>query len=572
MAKVILEPIGRPRDQFLPGDIWSRQLRRMTELNRGLQSKRTEVRDGWGERYRDRVHAKGKLTSWERVERLKDADSPVLAVGTLVNYGRRFEDRGSPGAGVITAFVRVCGLWVVVIANDNTVASGSWWPETPEKIQRAQEIALRLRLPVVYLVDCSGLYLPEQAHTFPGRTGAGAIFRANSLLSAAGVPQIAGVHGDCIAGGGYMPIISDVVYMTEQAYMVIAGAALIQGAKAKKMTSLSIGGPDVHVHLSRCADYRVPDDAALVERIRDEVARLPGPACDYYRYGAESAPPAYPAEELDGLFPEDHRMGYDVREVLARLVDGSLFWEFLPSTGPEMLCGVARVGGLYAGFVANNPGLTEHPVEPRAMRPGGILYREGIAKISEFSRTCNDDGIPIVWLQDISGFDIGVEAEKHGLLGYGSNLIYTNSTNSVPMITVLLRKASGAGYYAMAGMPYRPVLQLATPITRLAVMEGRTLAIGAFGTKLDDDFKVAAASAEEAEQVREGMRKVEERIEREMDPVLAASRRDVDEVILPSEIRLYLEAAIAMSYQATGYRRIKNPRIWSLHDLHAITR
>jgi acetyl-CoA carboxylase carboxyltransferase component len=206
------------------------------------------------------------------------------------------------------------------------------------------------------------------------------------------------------------------------------------------------------------------------------------------------------------------------------------------------------------------------------MRPGGILYREGIAKISEFSRTCNDDGIPIVWLQDISGFDIGVEAEKHGLLGYGSNLIYTNSTNSVPMITVLLRKASGAGYYAMAGMPYRPVLQLATPITRLAVMEGRTLAIGAFGTKLDDDFKVAAASAEEAEQVREGMRKVEERIEREMDPVLAASRRDVDEVIVPSEIRLYLEAAIAMSYQATGYRRIKNPRIWSLHDLHAITR
>jgi len=215
--------------------------------------------------------------------------------------------------------------------------------------------------------------------------------------------------------------------------------------------------------------------------------------------------------------------------------------------------------------------LTEHPADRRAKRPGGILYREGIAKISEFSRTCNDDGIPIVWLQDISGFDIGVEAEKQGLLGYGSNLIYTNSTNSVPMITVLLRKASGAGYYAMAGMPYRPVLQLATPVTRLAVMEGRTLAIGAFGTKLDDDFNVIAASPEEADRVREGMRKVEQRIEREMDPVLAASRRDVDEVVRPSEIRPYLEAAIGMCYQATGYRRVKNPRIWSLHDLHAIT-
>ena len=570
LAKVILEPIGRPREQFLPPDTWSRQLEQMTGLRAALEAKRAEVKAGWGEKYRARVHDKRKLTSWERIERLKDPGSPVLPIGTLVNYGLSFEGRASPGAGLITAFVRIHRLWVVVIANDNTVASGSWWPQTPEKIQRAQEIALRLRLPVVYLVDCSGLYLPEQSHTFPGRNGAGAIFRANSLLSSAGVPQIAGVHGDCIAGGGYMPIISDVVYMTEQAYMVIAGAALIKGAKARKITSLSIGGPDVHVHLSRCADHRVPDDETLLQRIREEVSKLPGPACDYYRYGAESAPPAFPADELDGLFPEDHRMAYDMREVLARLVDDSLFWEVLPNTGPEMLCGVARVGGLYTGFIANNPGLTDHPADPTAKRPGGILYREGIAKISEFSRTCNDDGIPIVWLQDISGFDIGVEAEKQGLLGYGSNLIYTNSTNTVPMFTVLLRRASGAGYYAMAGMPYRPVLQLATPLTRLAVMEGRTLAIGAFGPKLDDDLNVTAASPEQADAVRAGMRRVEERIEREMDPVLAASRRDVDEIVLPSEIRIYLEAAIGMAYQATGYRRIKNPRIWSLHDLSSI--
>ena len=470
----------------------------------------------------------------------------------------------------MTAFVRVHGLWVVVIANDNTVASGSWWPQTPEKIQRAQEIALRLRLPVVYLVDCSGLYLPEQSHTFPGRTGAGAIFRMNSLLSASGVPQIAGVHGDCIAGGGYMPIISDVVYMTEQAYMVIAGAALVKGAKSKKITSLSIGGPDVHVHLSRCADHRVPDDATLVSCIREEVSRLPGSACDYYRRGVDAAPPQQPPAELDGLFPTDHRMGYEMRQVLARLVDRSLFWEILPDCGAEMICGVGRVGGLYAGFIANNPALSDHPTDPSSKRPGGILYREGIAKISEFSRTCNDDGIPIVWLQDISGFDIGVEAEKQGLLGYGSNLIYTNSTNDVPMFTVLLRKASGAGYYAMAGLPYQPVLQLATPVTRLAVMEGRTLAIGAFNTKLDDNFEVVADSEEEAEKVRQGMRSVEERIEREMDPVLAASQRDVDVVIEPCEIREYLEAAVAMAYQAVGHRRIKNPRIWSLHDLQVI--
>ena len=571
MAKVILESIGLPRERFLEQASWDRQHEQMSRRNQELEAKRLEVRDGWGEKYRSRAHAKGKLTSWERVERLKDPDSPVLPIGTLVNYGRDFDGRSSPGAGVITAFVRVHGLWVMAIVNDNTVASGSWWPQTPEKIQRAQEVALRLRLPVVYLVDCSGLFLPEQSHTFPGRTGAGAIFRMNALLSDAGVPQIAGVHGDCIAGGGYMPIISDVVYMTEQAYMVIAGSALIKGAKSKKLTSLAIGGPDVHVHLSRCADHRVPDDELLLERVREEIGKLPGPACDYYRYGAESAPPRFAPSELDGLFPEDHRMSYDVRQVLARLVDHSLFWEVLPASGHEMVCGVGRVGGLYAGFVANNPALTDHPVGRTAKRPGGILYRDGIAKISQFSRACDADGIPLVWLQDISGFDIGIEAEKQGLLGYGSNLIYTNSTNKVPMFTVLLRKASGAGYYAMAGLPYAPVLQLATPITRLAVMEGRTLAIGAFNTKLDDNFEVAAESEEEAEQVRRGMREVEQRIEEDMDPVRAASQRDLDEIVMPGELRLYLESLVAMAYQSIGHRRIKNPRIWSLHDLQALT-
>jgi acetyl-CoA carboxylase carboxyltransferase component len=235
-----------------------------------------------------------------------------------------------------------------------------------------------------------------------------------------------------------------------------------------------------------------------------------------------------------------------------------------------MICGVARVSGLYAGFVANNLALIDHPENRDQKRPGGILYREGIAKVSQFSRCCNDDGIPIVWLQDISGFDIGPEAEKQGLLGYGSSLIYTNSTNTVPMFTVLLRKASGAGYYAMEGLPYGPILQLATPLARLAVMEGRTLAIGAYNTKLDDAFRIVAKTAEEADEIRRGMQSVEDRIARDMDPVLAASQRDIDEIVRPSELRLWIASLVAMSYQATGYRRIKNPRIWSLHDLNVI--
>ena len=569
MAKVILEPLGDSRETFLPGEAWDNQLDGNNKLNHALREKRAEVRAGWGPKYEARVREKGKLPTWDRIDRLKDQDSPILPIGTLVNHGRTFgkDERTSPGAGVVTAFIRIHGRWTVLIANDNTVASGSWWPLTPEKIQRAQEVALRLRLPVVYLVDCSGLYLPEQSHTFPGRTGAGAIFRMNSELSAAGVPQIAGVHGDCIAGGGYMPLISDVVYMTEQAYMVIAGAALVKGAKSRQITSLSIGGPDVHVHLSRCADHRVPGDEELLDRVRDEIERLPSPACAYYRFGAEPAMPGFDPSELNGLFPADHRIAYDVKQVLARILDHSLFQEFAPNVGQEMICGIGRINGLYAGIVANNTKLTDHPVHRGQKRPGGILYKEGIAKISQFSRACNDDGIPLIWLQDISGFDIGPEAEEQGLLGYGSSLIYTNSTNTVPMFTVLLRKASGAGYYAMAGHPYKPILQLATPFTRLAVMEGRTLAIGAFNTKLDDDFNIASDDKKEAAKIKAGMDAVESRITADMDPVKAAAQMDVDEVIEAGELRLYLEAAMEMSYQSIGYRRIKNPRIWSLHDL-----
>ncbi|MEO0649237.1 MAG: carboxyl transferase domain-containing protein, partial [Planctomycetota bacterium] len=445
-----------------------------------------------------------------------------------------------------------------------------WWPQSPEKIERAQEIGERLRLPVVYLVDCSGLFLPEQSRSFPGRTGAGHIFKKNADLSAAGVPQIAGVFGDCIAGGGYMPIISDRVFMTEQAYMVIAGAALIKGAKSLKLSSLDIGGPEVHVHQSGCADVRVPDDETAIAMIRAELERLPSPAVDYYRGGEDPASPAFPCADLTGLVPQDHRVGYDAMELLARLVDHSLFWEIFPERGTEMITGVGRVNGLYMGFVINRQGLVDDPEVHGAKKPAAILYKEGIAKVAAFSRACNDDGIPLVWLQDISGFDIGVEAERNGLLGYGSSLIYTNSTNAVPMFTVLLRKASGAGYYAMAGLPYEPVVQLSTTITRQSVMEGRTLAIATYNTKLDDDFEIAVEDAQERAEIEAGMRDVESRIEGDMDPYKSASQMDTDEVVAFSELRSWIELFAETSYQGIGYRRVKNPRIWSLHDFDAL--
>ncbi len=572
MAKIYLQPIGRDTEAVIPAETYERQTGSMKEREQRFVEAREQVADGWGDKGRARVHRKGKMTTWERLELLKDDDAPLLPVGTLVNHGIEFGPRKqtSPGAGVVTAFTRVEQRWVMVIANDNTVASGSWWPLTPEKIIRAQEMARRLRIPVLYLVDCSGLFLPEQARTFPGQTGAGDIFKRNSLLSAEGVPQIAGVFGDCIAGGGYMPIISDKVYMTEIAYMVIAGAALIKGAKSQNMTSHGIGGADVHVGISGCADFRVPDDETCILAMRKEVAALPSSAVPYYRFGADAAPPRFDPEELTGILPADHRVAYDVREVIARLVDASLFWEFWPDTGKEIVTGIARISGLYVGILANHSGLIDDPDQPGAKKPSGILYRRGIAKLSAFSRACNDDGIPMIWMQDVSGFDIGPEAERHGLLGLGSSLIYSISTHVTPMATVLLRKASGAGYYAMAGMPYDPIIQWSTPATRLSVMEGRTLAIGAFNTKLDDEFNIVAETADERAKIATGMKGVEDRIEKDMDPIMSARQMDTDEVIFARELRQWLECYAEMSYQAHGWRRVKNPRIWSLHDLQIL--
>jgi acetyl-CoA carboxylase carboxyltransferase component len=573
MVHVPLRPIGSPRATFCDDATFAAHADAIASRERQLAERRSEVRAGWGDKYVERVHKKGKLTARERLHRLKDPGTELFEVGSFVNYGREFGDKKmrSPGAGVVTAFARIQDRWCMVIANDNTVASGSWWPMTPEKIQRAQMMALRLRIPTVYLVDCSGLFLPEQSKSFGGAKGAGHIFKMNSLLSAHGVPQIAGVFGDCIAGGGYMPIISDRVYMTEQAYMVIAGAALIKGAKSQKITSLDIGGPEIHVHRSRCADVRVPDDETLLSALRADIARLPSSAAPYYRGDTDTIDPAFATAELRGLLPPDHREAYDATEVLARLCDQSLFWEVMPSVGEEMICGVGRIGGLYAGFVANRQGLVGNPGNPGSKRPASILYRAGIAKISAFSRACNDDGIPLIWLQDIAGFDIGHEAERQGLLAYGSNLIYTNSTNTVPMFTVLLRKASGAGYYAMAGLPYDPVVQLSTTVSRLSVMEGRTLAIATYNTKLDDDFQIVTQDPEERAEIERGMAAVEKRIEADMDPFVAASQLDTDEIVELGALRGYLSMLVEASYQTVGYRRIKNSRIWSMHDLGVLT-
>ncbi len=561
MAHVPLLPLGRS----LPVTARSTEAA-IREREAQLERLHAQARSGGGSRGEARVARRGQWTARERVARLLDPGSTSFEVGLLRGFDAHFEGKAAPGLGVVTLVGRIEDRLCVVIANDNTLASGAWWPGTPEKIQRAQRFALSLGLPVVYAVDCSGLFLPEQSRTFSGEHGAGAIFRYNSRLAARGIAQIAGVYGDCIAGGGYMPIISDRVLMTESAYMVIAGTALIKGAKGAALSAVDIGGPEVHVQRSGCADARFPDDEALTAALRLEVRRLPTSARAYFADPAGTVAPAFPVEELLQVIPADYRSPYSAEDVLARLVDASLFWEVMPHVGDEVMVGVGKLAGLYCGFIANRQGMLKG-ANGRLSRPGGVLYESGIAKLSLFRRACADDGLPLIWLQDISGFDIGPEAEEKGLLGLGSNLIYGNSTSTEPVCTVLLRKASGAGYYAMHGLPYVPALQLGTVLSRQAVMEGRTLALARYRPHLDDSFQVRGDSAEVRQEVEAGMRAIEDRIERDMHFSAMASRGDCDAVIPFAELRAWLAMFAEASYQSTGFRRHKNSRIWSLHEL-----
>jgi len=546
--------------------------RKMKIIDQQLDSLRRYTYKGWGNTYLKKVHKKSRYTSWERIKYLSDNVNDILPFGTFVNELNVFHTgnkiKMSSSAGVITVITRVHKLLVVVISNDNTVASGSWWPNTPQKIIKMQEIALHLCIPTIYLVDCSGLFLPEQRRTFSGKYGAGKIFKMNSLLSNKGVPQIAGVMGDCIAGGGYMPIISDKVYITESAYMVIAGGALIRGSKGQNIKSTDIGGPSTHVHQSHCADYRVPDDISCLNAIRQEISTLSTSGIGFYKQSNIAYEPLYSTLDLSVLLPMDYKVPYDILSVISRILDNSLFFQVMEHYGKEIITGIGNIGGLYVGLIANTQGLI---TEQNTQKLGGVLYQEGVSKMSIFSRTCNDDGIPIIWLQDVSGFDVGKRAEDIGLLSYGSNLIYTNSNNTVPMFTILLRKASGAGYYAMCGMPYDPIVQLCLPCSRLSVMDGKTLAIGTFRTKLDHNFNIRTKNTVERNLIKSQINSLEKKIERDMYPYLSANTLDVDEIIKAVEIRKYLLYLVEASYQSHNIRRVKNSRIWSLHDLQSIS-
>ncbi|MBV9242768.1 MAG: acyl-CoA carboxylase subunit beta, partial [Acidobacteria bacterium] len=459
------------------------RLRELTDDYLRLEHK---LKLGGGPAKIEKVHSQGKLTARERIELLLDKDTYSQEIGLLVAYDEY--DGQAPAAAVVTVVGKVEGRECVIVANDATIKAGAWYPETIKKILRAQEIAMRNRIPIVYLVDSAGVNLPFQGGVFPGQYGAARIFYYNSLMRRyLKVPQIAAVMGMCVAGGAYLPALSDVILMVEgTSFMGLGGSNLVKGATGQTIDNETLGGAMTHNAISGVAHYRTADDQACIAKIRQLVSELPfgvqASACPARK--DEQAKAGTPSERLYDLLPADHRAPYDIRAVLDCFLDGPID-EFQADFAKEMICGTTRIGGILVGVIANNRGMTRPAKEGEAPRFGGIVYTESAEKTAYFIENCDRHDTPLLFVQDVSGFMVGPEAEHSGIIRAGARFVEAMATARVPKIVLTVNHASGAGYYAMAGQGFDPDFIFSLPTGRMGVMEGDSAVQAIFGTQLD---------------------------------------------------------------------------------------
>jgi len=520
--------------------------KRLRELTAELNELEAKLRIGGGPDKIERQHQQGKLTARERIELLLDKDSYAQEIGLLVAYDQY--DGGAPGAGVVTIVGRIEDREVVVVANDATVKAGSWWPETIKKILRAQEIAMRSHVPIIYLVDSAGVNLPYQGGVFPGQYGASRIFYYNSLMRRyLKVPQISAVMGPCIAGGAYLPALSDVIVMVEgTSFMGLGGANLVKGATGQTIDNEALGGARAHNEVSGVAHYRVPDDKACLAKIREFVSELPIRPSTVVPI-LPSVDAARPVSELYNIIPEDHKQPYNARHLLDCLLDAGHLDEFQADYAREMITGHARIRGIQVGVIANNRGMIRAPGGPP--RFGGIIYTESAEKVAYFIETCNRRQTPLLFIQDVSGFMVGPEAEHSGIIRAGARFVEAMATALVPKIVLTVNHASGAGYYAMAGQGFDPDFIFSWPTGRMGVMEGDSAVQAVFGSQLD---KLKKNEQEPAAELEAEMDQVRETYEMELDAKYAAARGFVDAVISPESTRDSLELALRTSLNYNG--------------------
>ncbi len=549
---------------------------RLRELSAAVRKLEAEIAKGGGDARTAKVHEQGKLTARERIERLRDRDTRFLEIGMLIAHDKY--DGQAQAAGVVTGIGAVHGRLCVMVANDPTVKAGSWWPETIPKILRAQEIAMRCRIPIIYLVDSAGVNLPYQGGVFPGQYGAARIFYYNSIMRRyLRIPQLAAVMGQCVAGGAYLPALSDVILMVKgTSFMGLAGPNLVKGATGEVVDSETLGGATMHTEVSGVAHYAVENDEECLERLRDLVKQLP-PQVEFGAPGgagdatadassdgatasprraprgrtasASLAPPptSHGAEALYDLLPADHRMSYDMHALLRAIVDDGALAEFQPELAKEMICGDARIAGIPVGVIANLRGLVKR--EGEKPRFGGIIYTESAEKTAYFIERCDREKLPILFVQDVSGFMVGAEAEQSGIIRAGARFVEAMATARAPKVVLTVNHASGAGYYAMAGQGFDPDFIFSWPTGRMGVMEGESAIQAVHGRALEAAKTKGGKLPPDVEKSVDEMR---EDYERQLDARYAAARGFVDAIVHPEETREVLAMALRAALQNPG--------------------
>ncbi len=502
-----------------------------------------EIRAGGGPRRQERQRKKGKMLARERVEALCDPGS-FLEWGLWIGEDMYPDHGGAPAAGVVTGIGEIHGREVLVVANDATVKAGAWFPITCKKILRAQEMALENRLPIVYLVDSAGVYLPLQDEIFPDREHFGRVFYNNARLSAEGILQMAAIMGSCVAGGAYLPIMSDEAHIVEGTGSIfLAGSHLVKAAIGEEIDNQELGGAVVQCDVSGVVDHRHPDEATCLAKIRRQFTQVAeSPRAPFAR--REPVEPAYPAEELLGLLPIDRSRPYDVHEVLARLLDGSDFDEYKATYGRTLVCGTGWIDGWAVGVVANQrsvvPRKTGTGAADKELQIGGVIYSDSADKAARFIELCNQKRIPLIFLQDVTGFMVGSRAERGGIIKDGAKMVNAVANSVVPKITVFIGNSYGAGNYAMCGKAYGARFVYAWPSASIAVMGGAQ----ASSTLLSIQLKNRGEDVSEEEK-QALLARVQERYQNAMDPRYAAARLWVDEIIDPVDTRRVISRSLA---------------------------
>jgi 3-methylcrotonyl-CoA carboxylase beta subunit len=530
-ASILKSSINRDSPDF------KKNSRHIIELLTEMKNQEELICQGGGAKAIESQHKKGRLTARERIAKLIDPNTHFFELGLFAAFEMYEEWGGAPSAGTIIGLARICGRLFMLIANDATVKAGAFFPMTAKKVIRAQNIAIENKLPTIYLVDSAGIFLPLQEDVFPDTDDFGRVFRNNAVMSAMGIPQLTAIMGMCVAGGAYLPVMCDHILMTEGSGLFLAGPALVQAAIGQKTSAEELGGAKMHSQISGTVDFREPDDESCLARIRALVDKMGAPDPPVFSHSA-SREPLFPTEEIYGIFSSNAAKQYDMRDIIARIVDASEFEEYRAEYGETLLCGYARIGGWAVGIVANQKKhvqTTAPGSDQKRLEFGGVIYTESAEKAARFILDCNQNRIPLIFLHDVNGFMVGKDAEWSGIIRAGAKMVNAVSNSVVPKISVICGGSFGAGHYAMCGKAYDPRFIFAWPTARYAVMSGDAAASTLAEIKLKQLEREGKKVDEKAK--KELVESVRATYEHQSDPRYAAARLWVDAIIDPAQTR-----------------------------------